>query len=79
MSNDPYGDPVFQAAIQRELERIGGDDAIQSGLSTDGRVSPEDLMAALRATPAGGGSDAFAAALREQQRRRHDSSNVEGP
>ena len=58
-----FGDPEVQAAIRRELERVGIDGALWNGFATAGRLTPAELLAAFRATPDGAGNAAFEAAL----------------
>jgi hypothetical protein len=60
-----FGDPEVQAAIRRELDRIGADGALLSGFAAAGGVAltPAELLAAFRATPDGAGNTAFEAAL----------------
>ena len=63
MTRDPFGDPAFQAALRRELTRIGGDEPLLDGLASSEPVSPNQFLAALRATPTGAGQDEFLANL----------------
>jgi hypothetical protein len=60
-----FGDREVQAAIRRELGRIGADGALLSGFGASGSLAltPAELLAAFRATPDGGGNAAFEAAL----------------
>ncbi len=59
-----FGDKEFQAALRRELTRLGPDGAFPNTLSASDDVMPDDLLAALRAMPDGGGTGAFEAVLR---------------
>jgi hypothetical protein len=60
-----FGDPEVQAAIRRELDRIGADGALWNGFAVAGALAltPAELLAAFRATPDGAGNTAFEAAL----------------
>jgi len=59
-------DPApFEKEIRKELERIG----VGDGLAVDGPVTPEELLAALRATSDGAGSQALFANLKTVLRR----------
>ena len=58
-----FGDPEVQAAIRRELARIGIDGALGNGFAVAGSLTPTELLAAFQATPDGAGNAAFEAAL----------------
>ena len=60
---DPLGTALFQQQFRGELDRIGADDALRDGLAVEGAVTPEQILAALRATPDGAGSQMFYANL----------------
>jgi len=60
---DPLGTAPFQQQLRHELDRIGADDALRDGLAVEGPVTPEQILAAFRATPDGAGSRTFYANL----------------
>lgn len=60
---DSWGEPDVQAHIARELERIGADDDLRNGFATRAPITVDQLFAAFHATPTGGRSAAFYAAL----------------
>ena len=55
--------PLSYQELMRELDRIGADEALRSGLVAGPGITPEDVQAALRATPTGGGTAGFEATL----------------
>ena len=58
-SNIPY------ELLNKEFDRIGADAVLRSGFaSADPRVTMDIVLAALRATPTGGGTAAFERTLR---------------
>jgi hypothetical protein len=65
MALDPFGSADVQRQIAEELRRIGVDGALQSGLAAGVPVTPEQLLAAFRATPTGAGNQAFLVALQQ--------------
>lgn len=56
---DPWSDTEFQRKFAQELERIGAVELRDAGFFTDGPTTPEQVLAALRATPSGAGSRAL--------------------
>lgn len=60
---DPFGAASFQQKLREELDRIGADEALRNGLAVEGPISPEQILAAFRATPDGAGSQALYANL----------------
>jgi hypothetical protein len=67
--------------LLRELDRIGADKNLRSGLATGPGVTAEDVRAAFRATPDGAGTAGFERALRSQvsARRAREGSAGEPP
>ena len=65
MTTDPWGNATLQRQIAEELERIGADGSLRAGLATNAQITPEQLLAAFRATPTGGGNSAFRATLEQ--------------
>ena len=62
---DSWGNPEVQSQIACELTRIDAEDILRSGLATNAPITVEQLFAAFRATPTGGRSAAFYAALNQ--------------
>ena len=60
---DPWGNADFQRQFAQELERIDADDTLRAGFATNAPMTPDQVLAALRATPNGAGSHAFYAEL----------------
>ena len=58
-----FGDAAFQRELTAELERICLPGEVPAGLAASGRISPEMLLAALRATPSRAGLDALRSQL----------------
>lgn len=60
-----FGDPEVQAAIRRELDRIGANGALPSVSAAAGSIAltAAELLAAFRATPDGAGNAALETAL----------------
>ena len=50
--------------LLRELDRIGADELLRTGLVTGPDIDPEDVWTALRTTPTGSGTPGFEATLR---------------
>ena len=50
--------------LMRELDRIGADELLRTGLVTGPDIDPEDVFTALRTTPSGSGTPGFEATLR---------------
>jgi hypothetical protein len=60
---DPWGSPDLQKQFAQELVRIGADETLRAGFATNVPMTPNQVLAALRATPSGAGSQAFYAEL----------------
>lgn len=60
---DPWGNADFQRRFRAELERIDADETLRAGFATNVPMTPTQVLAALRATASGAGSQAFYAEL----------------
>ena len=69
-----WGRADFQATVRQELERIGADGPLQLGLASTMPVTPEQILAALRATADGAGSEALLVNLQAELGRAVDGS-----